>query len=82
MRDNRAARWRERRVTAGLGAGRGEREEALIAPARRESARPARRFTVHLGFEAADAAAARELAVAYAEALSLLRPELALGAAT
>ncbi|MFR9777321.1 hypothetical protein ACL02O_14850 [Micromonospora sp. MS34] len=78
MRDNRAGRWR--RVVAGLGTSRGERAEALIAPARRGAARPARFFTVHLGFEAADPSVARELAVAYAEALSLLRPELALGA--
>ncbi|MCM0679008.1 hypothetical protein NCC78_30705, partial [Micromonospora phytophila] len=38
-------------------------------------------FTAHLGFTAADRAVARELAVGYTEALSLLRPELALGAA-
>ncbi|WP_244298612.1 hypothetical protein [Micromonospora cremea] len=36
---------------------------------------------MHLGFTAAGMADARELAVAYAEALSLLRPELAIGAA-
>ncbi|MFY1703848.1 hypothetical protein ACN28G_19255 [Micromonospora sp. WMMA1923] len=42
--------------------------------------RSPRRFTVHLGFEAADPGEALELAVGYAEALSLLRPELALGA--
>ncbi|MFG2058878.1 hypothetical protein ACGFI9_33135 [Micromonospora sp. NPDC048930] len=81
MRDNRAAHWRQRRVVAGLDAGRGGREEALIVPPRRHPARPARYFTVHLGFEAADPSVAREVAVAYAEALSLLRPELALGAA-
>ncbi|NES12438.1 MULTISPECIES: hypothetical protein [Micromonospora] len=81
MRDNRVARWRQRRLTAGLGAGRGDRAETLIAPPRRDGAGPARFFTVHLGFEAADPSVARELAVAYAEALSLLRPELALGAA-
>ncbi|WP_433529513.1 hypothetical protein ACQPYA_24960 [Micromonospora sp. CA-263727] len=40
----------------------------------------ARRFTVHLGFTARDLGVAREVAVGYAEALSLLRPELALGA--
>ncbi|MFU8851867.1 hypothetical protein ACNAW0_12915 [Micromonospora sp. SL1-18] len=59
----------------------GDREDRLIAPPRRSAPRPLRFFTVHLGFEAADVSAARELAVAYAEALSLLRPELALGAA-
>ncbi|MGR6321565.1 hypothetical protein Q2K19_17910 [Micromonospora soli] len=80
MRDNRAAQRRQRWVSTGLGAGR-DRAESLVAPPRRAVARPPRFFTVHLGFEAADQAAARELAVAYAEALGLLRPELALGAA-
>lgn len=81
MRDNRTASWRQRQVVAGLGEGGGDREEMLITPPRRDVARPARFFTVHLGFEAADLSVARELAVAYAEALSLLRPELVLGAA-
>jgi hypothetical protein len=79
MRDNRAAHWRHRRAVPGLR--RSDRQEPLIAPPRRPGARPPRHFTVHLGFEAADPATARELAVAYAEALGLLRPELALGAA-
>ncbi|MFI2647607.1 hypothetical protein [Micromonospora fulviviridis] len=79
MRDNRAAHRRHRRAVTGLR--HGDREEPLIAPARRAGARPPRHFTVHLGFEAADPTSARELAVAYAEALGLLRPELALGAA-
>ncbi|KKJ99216.1 hypothetical protein [Micromonospora sp. HK10] len=78
MRDNRAPRWRPRRLGTGFGAGGGE---PLLAPARRAGSRPPRFFTVHLGFEAADRAVAGELAVAYAEALALLRPELALGAA-
>ncbi|MCW3816821.1 hypothetical protein ONA91_20450 [Micromonospora sp. DR5-3] len=81
MRDNRAMHWRQRRAVTGLSARRGDRAEPLIAPPRRSGARPPRFFTVHLGFEAADPALARELAVAYAEALGLLRPELALGAA-
>ncbi|MEV1332415.1 hypothetical protein AB0J20_22905 [Micromonospora costi] len=55
-------------------------ETPLIAPSRRP-APPARHFTVHLGFTAAGPADARDAAVAYAEALSLLRPELAIGAA-
>ncbi|MEU9742908.1 hypothetical protein AB0E12_27380 [Micromonospora chersina] len=79
MRDDRAAHRRHRRAVAGLR--HGDREEPLIAPARRAGARPPRHFTVHLGFEAVDSTSARELAVAYAEALGLLRPELALGAA-
>lgn len=40
-----------------------------------------RLYTAHLTFEAAHLAEARERAVAYAEALGLLRPELAIGAA-
>ena len=81
MRDNRAMRWRQRRVTSGPNVRPRDRAEPLIAPPRRAAARAPRFFTVHLGFEAADPAVARELAVAYAEALGLLRPELALGAA-
>ncbi|SCL41956.1 hypothetical protein GA0074692_6583 [Micromonospora pallida] len=42
---------------------------------------PPRLYTAHLAFEAAHLTEARERAVEYAEALSLLRPELALGAA-
>ncbi|WNM37147.1 hypothetical protein RMN56_18370 [Micromonospora halotolerans] len=79
MRDNRAAHWRHRRAVTGLR--RGDREEPLVGRPRRAATRPPRHFTVHLGFEAADPTIARELAVAYAEALGLLRPELALGAA-
>ncbi|GAB3069530.1 hypothetical protein [Micromonospora schwarzwaldensis] len=79
MRDDRAARRRHRDAVAGLrGSGRAE---PLIGGPRRAGARPPRFFTVHLGFVATDPAVARELAVAYAEALGLLRPELALGAA-
>lgn len=79
MRDNRAARRYHRDGTAGLRGG--GRAESLTSGPRRPGARPPGFFTVHLGFVAADAAVARELAVAYAEALDLLRPELALGAA-
>ncbi|MEU8263587.1 hypothetical protein AB0C02_23545 [Micromonospora sp. NPDC048999] len=79
MRNDRATQWR--RAVTGLGLRRGTREEPLIVPPRRAEVRPRRFFTVHLGFEAADSSAARELAVTYAEALSLLRPELTLGAA-
>ncbi|WFE31663.1 hypothetical protein [Micromonospora sp. WMMD975] len=79
MRDDRATRRRHRDAVAGLrGGGRGE---PLIAAPRRAAVRPPRFFTVHLGFAATDATVARELAVSYAEALGLLRPELALGAA-
>ncbi|GIJ09061.1 hypothetical protein ACFFMR_12120 [Micromonospora andamanensis] len=74
MRDNRAAYWR-RWMT---GASGGE-QPPLVAPPRRQS-RPDRHFTVHLGFTAADLVTAREVAVGYAEALSVLRPELAIGA--
>lgn len=81
MRDNRTPHWRQRRVVSGLGPGRGGPEESGIASPRRAVSRPPRFFTVHLGFEAAGPVDARELAVGYAEALSLLRPELALGAA-
>ncbi|MGC1209654.1 MAG: hypothetical protein WA890_00060, partial [Micromonospora sp.] len=81
MRDNRTPHWRQRRVGDGLGSGRGGRDEPGIAPHRRGVSRPRRFFTVHLGFEAAGLSDARELAVGYAEALSLLRPEVALGAA-
>ncbi|WP_200216113.1 hypothetical protein [Micromonospora coerulea] len=82
MRDNNSAPyWRQRRTVPGFGPGRGDREESLLAPPRRAVGRPARFFTVHLGFTAAEPSVARELAVGYAEALSLLRPELALGSA-
>ncbi|MFD2767821.1 hypothetical protein [Micromonospora eburnea] len=80
MGNDRTVHWRRRAVT-GLGLRRGDHDNALIVPPRRAGARPPRFFTVHLGFDAADPSVARELAVAYAEALSLLRPELALGAA-
>ncbi|MCZ7378933.1 hypothetical protein [Micromonospora sp. WMMC250] len=78
MRDNTSPHWRQRRALGALGGSRDGR--SLIGPPRRPS-RPRRFFTVHLGFTAPDAAEARELAVAYAEALSLLRAEVALGAA-
>ncbi|MEU4570087.1 hypothetical protein [Micromonospora sp. NPDC023956] len=42
---------------------------------------PPRLYTAHLAFEAAHLTDARERAVEYAEALSLLRPEVALGGA-
>ncbi|MGC5052722.1 hypothetical protein ACLQ2S_14845 [Micromonospora sp. DT48] len=74
MRDNRATYWR-RWMTGTPGAPR----PPLVAPPRRPS-RPDRHFTVHLGFVAADLVAAREVAVGYAEALSVLRPELMIGA--
>ncbi|MBQ1048739.1 hypothetical protein KBX50_09750 [Micromonospora sp. C51] len=74
MWDNRAAYWRWWRAgTAG-----GDRLP-LVGPPRRPS-RTDRHFTAHLGFTAADLVAAREVAVGYAEALSVLRPELAIGA--
>jgi hypothetical protein len=79
MRDNRPPYWRQRRALEGLGAGPEVAGASLIAPPRRP-ARPGRFFTVHLGFTAPDTESARELAVGYAEALSLLRPELALAA--
>ncbi|WBB66898.1 hypothetical protein [Micromonospora sp. WMMD812] len=79
MRGNSSPHWR--RGTIGeLGAAPGGVDAPLIAPPRR-SDRPPRFFTVHLGFTAAGATDARELAVCYAEALCLLRPEVALGAA-
>ncbi|RKN42638.1 hypothetical protein [Micromonospora endolithica] len=81
MRGNGSPYWRRERMGAALSdAGRAATGATLIGPPRR-AARPARWFTAHLGFEAADPGLARELAVGYAEALSLLRPELALGAA-
>ncbi|SCG50658.1 hypothetical protein [Micromonospora coxensis] len=84
MRENRPPYWRQRRVTEALaraaGAGGDPADAPLLAPPRRRP-RPPRHFTAHLGFEAAGPEQARELAVAYAEALSLLRPEVALAAA-
>ncbi|MER6596703.1 hypothetical protein ABT214_33605 [Micromonospora purpureochromogenes] len=82
MRDNRPPYWRQRRVVEAFGSGRsgGADGPPLITAARR-APRPPRRFTAHLGFEADGPEHARDLAVAYAEALSLLRPELVLGAA-
>jgi hypothetical protein len=84
MRENRSPHWRQRQAVRGIGrptgAGPDPADTPLVAAPRRAS-RPARRFTVHLGFTADGPERARELAVAYAEALSLLRPELALGAA-
>ncbi|MBQ1027898.1 hypothetical protein [Micromonospora sp. C95] len=74
MRDNRAAYWRRWKA----GAAGGDRLPLVGQP--RRPARPDRHFTVHLGFTAADLVAAREVAVGYAEALSVLRPELAIGA--
>ncbi|MDO3702007.1 hypothetical protein Q3W71_09975 [Micromonospora sp. C28SCA-DRY-2] len=79
MRDNTSPYWRQRTVER-LGGGRDAGGAPLLAPPPR-AARPVRFYTVHLGFTAAGPADARELAVGYAEALSLLRPELALGAA-
>ncbi|MEU6023967.1 hypothetical protein [Micromonospora sp. NPDC047134] len=74
MQDNRPAPWR-RWMTGAL---RGGGDPPLITSARRLV--PDRCYTAHLGFTAADLAAARETAVGYAEALSVLRPEVALGA--
>ncbi|MGN9768668.1 hypothetical protein ACTMS2_26310 [Micromonospora sp. SD12] len=79
MRDNRPAYWGQRQVREALGTARDVAGTSLITAARRP-ARPGRFFTVHLGFTAPDLASARELAVGYAEALSVLRPEVALGA--
>ncbi|RIV35624.1 hypothetical protein [Micromonospora radicis] len=72
MRDNRSTYWR--RMLGALPGG----DPPLVAAPRRAT-RPDRRYTAHLGFVAPDLAAARETAVGYAEALSLLRPELVLG---
>ncbi|MEV6814514.1 hypothetical protein [Micromonospora sp. NPDC051296] len=74
MRDNGSAYWRRWMVGPLIG---GDPPPA-VPPGR--AARTGRFFTVHLGFSAPDLAVAREVAVGYAEALSLLRPELALGA--
>ncbi|WP_319462399.1 hypothetical protein [Micromonospora sp. RTP1Z1] len=73
MRENRAP-YRRRRMVDALGAGLdrgglGGPDVPLLAPPRRGPV-PPRHFTVHLGFHADDADRARELAVAYAEALS------------
>ncbi|MEH0844389.1 hypothetical protein V6U81_18575 [Micromonospora sp. CPCC 205711] len=84
MRENRPPYWRQRRAVDGVGGrgGAGPRPgDAPLIRSPRRSPRPPRHFTAHLGFEADGPEQARELAVAYAEALSLLRPELALGAA-
>ncbi|MFC5944560.1 hypothetical protein [Micromonospora harpali] len=83
MRENASRYWRQRRAVDALGAGRAGGPPPvgpLLARPRREQ-RPPRWFTVHLGFAAAGPDLARELAVTYAEGLSVLRPELALGAA-
>ncbi|MEU5941496.1 hypothetical protein ABZ807_20450 [Micromonospora sp. NPDC047548] len=82
MGDNRLPYRRQRRVIEAFGSARSGEADAgpLITPARR-APRPPRRFTAHLGFEADGPEQAHDLAVAYAEALSLLRPEVALGAA-
>ncbi|MER7418745.1 hypothetical protein ABT346_18505 [Micromonospora peucetia] len=79
MRDNRPPYRRQRQAMEALGGAREVAGTSLITSPRR-SARPGRFFTVHLGFTAPDMASAREFAVGYAEALSVLRPELALGA--
>ncbi|MEU5791744.1 hypothetical protein ABZ754_28955 [Micromonospora purpureochromogenes] len=82
MRDNRPPYWRQRRVVEAFGSGRsGGADGPPLITATRRAPRPLRRFTAHLGFEADGPEQARDLAVAYAEALSLLRPELVLGAA-
>ncbi|SCE96351.1 MULTISPECIES: hypothetical protein [Micromonospora] len=82
MRDNRPPYWRQRRVVEAFGSGRsGGADGSPLITAARRAPRPPRRFTAHLGFEADGPEQARDLAVAYAEALSLLRPELVLGAA-
>ncbi|TDC39447.1 hypothetical protein [Micromonospora sp. KC213] len=83
MRENTPPYWRQRTVTEAMrraaATGPGRADPPLVAPSRR-ARRPARHFTVHLGFAADGPEQARELAVAYAEALSLLRPELVLAA--
>ena len=84
MRENMPPYWRQRRVARGIGRAGGagpDRGDPPLIAAPRRAARPARYFTAHLAFAAAGPEQARDLAVAYAEALSLLRPELALGAA-
>jgi hypothetical protein len=87
MRENRAPYWRERRLVGAINGRSGESldrpdEPPLIGAATTSrAARPPRFFTVHLGFEAHGSEQARDRAVGYAEALALLRPELALGAA-
>lgn len=83
MRPNEVPYWRravERRSGLRLSGGVGRPDAPLIAPPRLRR-RPPRHFTLHLGFVAEDADRARELAVTYAEGLSLLRPEVAVGAA-
>ncbi|MCI4062190.1 hypothetical protein MRQ36_06255 [Micromonospora sp. R77] len=84
MRENMPPDWRQRRMVRGIerpgGVGPDPGEPPLIAAPRR-APRPARWFTAHLGFTAAGPEQARDLAVAYVEALSLLRPELVLGVA-
>ena len=68
MRDNRSPYWRQRRAAEALG-GRGRDGRPLIGPPGRPG-RPHRFFTAHLGFTAPGPADAREVAVAYAEALA------------
>ena len=74
-----AARW-----TGLIGsrylADRGGVPRHLVAPPRRESVLPLG-FTVHLSFGAVSLPDAREQAVGYAEALSILRTEIAIGTA-
>ncbi|WP_428963996.1 hypothetical protein [Micromonospora fluostatini] len=95
MRENGSPYWR-RVTTGADGAGRAGASVAgttppVPAPAGAGPGTPAgtgpapggrrpQRFTVHLGFEATGPDEAREIAVGYAEALGLLRPELAVGA--
>ncbi|MEU7982355.1 hypothetical protein AB0B63_27960 [Micromonospora sp. NPDC049081] len=79
MRENTPPYWRERRLVDLPGGPGGVRppDQPLIRRPRRQP----RHFAVHLGFVADGPEQARELAVAYAQALSLLRPELVLASA-
>jgi hypothetical protein len=72
-----AARWSGLIGSRYLG-DRGGTPRHLIAPPPREPGLPLG-FTVHLSFGAANLTAAREQAVRYAEALSILRTEIAVG---
>jgi hypothetical protein len=75
MRDNRSPHWRERRPERPVDGADRRPDGDPPDPS------PTRLFTLHLSFTAAGPADAREQAVGYAEALGLLRPEIALGAA-
>lgn len=83
MYNNRSSRWQPQRgenPVPWFGPLGGADRRNLLAPGDRRSV-PPRRFTLHLGFEAGNLEQAREWAVGYAEALSLIRPEIAFGSA-